>query len=77
MKKFFSMMLIAAAALSFAACEPENPQDKPNTGAKLETPAPTAEAGETYIVVSWEAITGADSYTLNLKGKNYTTSETT
>ena len=80
MKKFFSMMLIAAAALSFAACEPENPQDKPHkpsTGTKLETPAPTAEAGETYIVVSWEAITGADSYTLNLKGKNYTTSETT
>ena len=74
------MMLIAAAALSFAACEPENPQDKPHkpsTGTKLETPAPTAEAGETYIVVSWEAITGADSYTLNLKGKNYTTSETT
>ena len=80
MKKFFSMMLIAAAALSFAACEPENPQnpqDKPNTGTKLQAPAPTAEAGETYIVVSWEAITGADSYTLNLKGKNYTTSETT
>ena len=80
MKKFFSMMLIAAAALSFAACEPENPenpQDKPNTGTKLQTPAPTAEAGETYIVVSWEAISGADSYTLNLKGKNYTTSETT
>ena len=77
MKKFFSMMLIAAAALSFAACEPENSQDKPSTGTKLEAPAPTAEAGETYIVVSWEAISGADSYTLNLKGKNYTTSETT
>ena len=71
------MMLIAAAALSFAACEPENSQDKPSTGTKLEAPAPTAEAGETYIVVSWEAISGADSYTLNLKGKNYTTSETT
>ena len=70
-------MLIAAAALSFAACEPENSQDKPSTGTKLEAPAPTAEAGETYIVVSWEAISGADSYTLNLKGKNYTTSETT
>ena len=80
MKKFFSMMLIAAAALSFAACEPENPenpQDKPNTGTKLQTPAPTAEAGDTYFTVSGEAISGADSYTLNLKGKNYTTSETT
>ena len=81
MKKFFSMMMIAAAAL-FAACgetpeTPEQPGGGNNTSKKLETPAPTAEAGETYIVVSWEAISGADSYTLNLKGKNYTTSETT
>ena len=81
MKKFFAMMMIAAAAL-FAACgetpeTPEQPGGGNNTSKKLETPAPTAEAGETYIVVSWEAISGADSYTLNLKGKNYTTSETT
>ena len=74
-------MMIAAAAL-FAACgetpeTPEQPGGGNNTSKKLETPAPTAEAGETYIVVSWEAISGADSYTLNLKGKNYTTSETT
>ena len=78
MKKFFSMMMIAAAAL-FAACgeTPETP-DQPgggNTG-KLETPAPTAEAGDTFFTVSWEAIANADSYTLNLKGKNYTTAET-
>ena len=81
MKKFFSMMLIAAAALSFAACEtitPEGPEPNKPVGGneKLETPVPTAEAGDTFFTVSWEAITGADSYTLNLKGKNYTTAET-
>ncbi|MBO5881673.1 MAG: hypothetical protein J6Q21_00370 [Alistipes sp.] len=80
MKKFFSMMLIAAAALSFAACDtitPEGPEpNKPTGNEKLETPVPTAEAGDTFFTVSWEAITGADSYTLNLKGKNYTTAET-
>ena len=84
MKKFFSMMLIVAAALSFAACDGFLGEDKPQggdeptpgQGTKLETPAPKAEAGDTFINVTWEAITGADSYTLNLKGKNYTTAET-
>ena len=78
MKKFFSMMMIAAAAL-FAACGEETPEEpnKPTPGGnKLETPAPTAEAGDTFFTVSWEAIANADSYTLNLKGKNYTTAET-
>ena len=77
-------MLIAAAALSFAACDGFLGEDKPQggdeptpgQGTKLETPAPKAEAGDTFINVTWEAITGADSYTLNLKGKNYTTAET-
>lgn len=79
MKKFFSMMMIAAAALSFAACSetPEEPGNGPvNNGSKLETPVPTAEAGDTWFTISWEAINGADSYTLNCKGKNYTTAET-
>lgn len=80
MKKFFSMMMIAVAALSFASCEEiisgGDEPNKPAEGTKLETPAPKAEAGDTYFTVSWEAISGADSYTLNLKGKNYTTSET-
>ena len=74
-------MMIAAAAL-FAACgeTPETPE-QPGGGTggnknKLETPAPTAEAGDTFFTVSWEAIANADSYTLNLKGKNYTTAET-
>ena len=83
MKKFFSMMMIAAAALSFAACSEKDGNDEPNNGgngggngSKLETPAPTAEAGDTWFTISWEAVKGADSYTLNLKGKNYTTAET-
>ena len=80
MKKFFSMMMIAVAALSFASCEEIisglEPDDKPAAGTQLETPAPKAEVGDTYFTVSWEAITGADSYTVNLRGKNYTTAET-
>ena len=80
MKKFFSMMMVAAA-FAFAACTPsDDPQgEQPqggNTNTKLETPAPTAEAGDTFFTVSWEAIANATSYTLNLKGKNYTTAET-
>jgi hypothetical protein len=78
MKKFFSMMMIAAATFAFAACTPTDEPNEPvkPTGKKLETPVPTAEAGDTFFTVSWEAINGADSYTLNCKGKNYTTAET-
>ena len=83
MKKFFSMMLVAVAAISFVACDftgggdPDDPQPTPGQNTKLETPAPKAtETGETFFTVSWEAINGATSYTLNLKGKNYTTAET-
>lgn len=81
MKKFFSMMMIAAAAISFAACgedTPDGPDNKPTpNGSKLETPAPEAtEVAETEFTIAWEAIANADSYTVNLKGKNYTTAET-
>ena len=82
MKKFFSMMLVAVAAISFVACDftgggTDDPQPTPGQNTKLETPAPQAtETGETFFTVSWEAINGATSYTLNLKGKNYTTAET-
>lgn len=80
MKKFFSMMMIAAAAISFAACgedTPDGPVDKPTPGGKLETPAlEVAETGDTWFTISWEAVANADSYSLNLKGKNYTTAET-
>lgn len=79
MKKFFSIMMVAAA-FAFAACTPSDeptPDPKPTPGgAKLEAPVPTAEAGDTFINVSWDAVKNATSYTLNLKGKNYTTTET-
>ena len=80
MKKFFSMMMIAAAAISFAACgdNGEEPTPGPGTGngngSKLETPVP--EVAETEFTIAWEAVANADSYTVNLKGKNYTTAET-
>ncbi|MEE1167861.1 MAG: hypothetical protein UHS52_02440, partial [Alistipes sp.] len=71
MKKFFSMIMIAAAALSFAACSEKNGNDEPNNGgngggngSKLETPAPeVAEKGDTWFTISWEAVANADSYT--------------
>lgn len=82
MKKFFSMMLIAMAAISMVACSESKTdegkgQGGNTTGAKLETPAPVVdEKGDTFVVVSWEAIEGAQSYKLNLKGKFYNTNET-
>lgn len=80
MKKFFSMMMIAAAAISFAACgedTPDGPVNPTPNGSKLETPAPEAtEVAETEFTIAWKAIANADSYTVNLKGKNYTTAET-
>lgn len=80
MKKFFSMMMIAAAAISFAACGEDTPDGSVNptpNGSKLETPAPEAtEVAETEFTIAWEAVANADSYTVNLKGKNYTTAET-
>lgn len=80
MKKIFSMMMIAAAAISFAACgedTPDGPVDKPTPGGKLETPAlEVAETGDTWFTISWEAVANADSYSLNLKGKSYSTAET-
>lgn len=82
MKKIFSMMLIAAAVFSFAACSKTDDTttgsggNKP-TGDKLEAPAPeVAETGDTWFTIAWEAVSGAESYTLNLKGDNYTTTET-
>ena len=83
MKKFFSMMLIAMAAISMVACSESKTDDgkgqggNTNTGAKLETPVPVvADKGDTFVVISWDAIEGAQSYKLNLKGKFYNTNET-
>ena len=83
MKKFFSMMLIAAAAFSLAACGEDTP-DGPNNGGgnetkQLETPAPVVkegDLGEDYFTVSWDAVSGAESYVVAMKGANYSTTET-
>ena len=85
MKKIFSMMMIAVAAISFVACGEKSTSTGTGTGTgtgngngeKLETPAPEAtDVTETGFTVTWAAIANADSYTVNLKGKNYTTAET-
>lgn len=72
-------MMIAAAAISFAACGGDGTEDPtPAQKTKLETPVVTLDVSEPYtLVVNWEAVNGADSYRINMKGKNYTTTETT
>lgn len=75
MKKFFSMMMIAAA-FTFAACDNGSDEpDGPVKGGKLATPELTETHTETSITVSWGAIENAEAYRVNLKGKNYTTEE--
>lgn len=77
MKKFFSMMMIAAAVFAFAACgnDEPGPQGGGNEGGKLATPELTETHTETSITVSWGAVENAEAYRVNLKGKNYTTEE--
>lgn len=80
MKKFFSMIAVFAAMFAFASCTPDEGTDKPGpnpgpTGGKLATPVLTETHTETSITVAWEAVTNADSYMVNLDGKNYTTAE--
>ena len=74
MKKFFSLMMIAAA-FAFVACgDPVN--DEPTGSSKLTTPVVTIVDVEAYgFTAQWEAVAGAESYTINMKGKNYTTEE--
>ena len=70
-------MMIAVAAFAFVACEDQ--PEGPAAGSKLETPAPEVkegDKGETFFTVSWNAVAGAESYNVNMKGKNYTTTET-
>ena len=80
MKKFFSMIAVFAAMFAFASCTPDEGTDKPGpnpgpTGGKLATPVLTETHTETSFTVAWEAVTNADSYMVNLDGKNYTTAE--
>lgn len=85
MKKFFSIMMIAAAAFGFAACQentPGTPDDGGNDnqgGGTKQLEAPVLAISETTdygFTVAWEAVENADSYTVNLKGKNFNTTET-
>ena len=67
MKKFFSMMMIAAAVFAFAACEktgdePGNNTGGGNKGGKLATPELTETHTETTITVAWGAVENAESY---------------
>lgn len=73
MKKFFSLMMIAAAFV-FAACgeNPEGP-DAPVKGGKLATPELSETHTETSITVSWGAVENAEAYIVNLSGKTYNT----
>lgn len=73
------MIAVFAAMFAFASCTPEE-GDKPGpnpgpTGGKLATPVLTETHTETSFTVAWEAVTNADSYMVNLDGKNYTTAE--
>lgn len=69
MKKFFSLMMIAAA-FAFVACG--DPIDE-TVGGKLATPQLSETHTETSITVSWGAVENAEAYIVNLAGKTYNT----
>lgn len=70
MKKFFSLMMIAAA-FAFVACG--DPIDETVGGGKLATPQLSETHTETSITVSWGAVENAEAYIVNLAGKTYNT----
>jgi hypothetical protein len=82
MKKFFSMMAVLTAVFAFVACTKGT--DNPNNGGghdnpkgeKLATPELSVkEQTATSFTIAWNAVTGADSYMVNFKGKNYTVTD--
>ena len=77
MKKFFSMMAVLAAMFTFVACETpgDEPTDQPQKGGKLATPELTETHTPTSFTVAWDAVSGADAYIVNFKGKNTTVTE--
>ena len=79
MKKFFSMMMIAAAVFAFAACEKTGEDDGTtgggNKGGKLATPELAETHTETSFTLTWGAVENAEAYMLNLDGKFYNTEE--
>lgn len=74
-------MMVVAAAFTFAACgEPEATEPGPGpepTGKKLATPVLKSEQTETSFTITWDAVTGADSYIVNFDGKNNNVTECT
>ena len=84
MKKFFSMMMIAAAVFSLAACENGGDDEGKNPGGqgggnkgKLATPELSETHTETSITVTWGAVENAEAYIVNLGGTTNTTEECT
>ena len=79
MKKFFSMMMIAAAVFAFAACEKTGEDDGTtgggNKGGKLATPELAETHTETSFTLTWGAVENAEAYMLNLDGKFHNTEE--
>ena len=73
MKKFFSMMAVLAAMFAFASCEPTvepEPESK-----KLATPVLSETHTDTSFTISWDAVSNAELYIVNMAGKNYNTTE--
>lgn len=76
------MMMIAAAAFAFAACESTGDDDGKGTGqgggnkgGKLATPEVTETHTETSFTLTWGAVENAEAYMLNLDGTFYNTEE--
>ncbi len=82
MKKFFSMIMIAAAVFAFAACE-KGGDDTGSTGngtgtkQQLATPQLSETHTETSITVTWAPVENAEAYKVGLGGKYYDTEECT
>lgn len=87
MKKFFSMMSMALAAVALVSCggdeEPVTPnqgggQDDPTDKTALAAPAPqTSNITETSADLQWAAVENAGSYVFQVNGSEKTTLGTT
>ena len=75
------MMAVLTAMFAFVACtegtdNPNNGGGKDNPkGEKLATPELSETHTQTSFTISWNAVSGAEAYMVNFKGKNYTTAE--
>lgn len=65
MKKFFSMLAIALAAVAFVGCESSSEDETPTGTPALATPAPTVDQATVTtnsFTVAWPAVSGAIGY---------------